>query len=70
MSDIPAIPDYIHDAIVFYDAYRGLCLVGNWGDDGYWLFTSINGAWVSSRRLTVDEIQNLDTLRAKEVRNG
>jgi len=66
----PAIPDYINDPIVFYDAFRGLCLVGIWGDQtesNYWLFTPINGAWVSRRTLTEVEEENLDILRTKRI---
>jgi hypothetical protein len=75
MNTFPAIPSYIHDPIVFYDMLRGLCMIGVWGEKDnehlspdYWLFVPINGAWVSQRQLTEDEIQNLEALRAKDIR--
>lgn len=73
MSNYPAIPDYIQDTIVFYDAYRGLCMIGFWPDQDktrsqYWLFTPINGAWVNQRTLTEPEEENLDLLRSRDIR--
>lgn len=71
MPNYPAIPDYIQDSIVFYDAYRGLCLVGYWGEkDHYWLFQPIGSTWVSQRTLTEAEEENLDQLRSKDIRPG
>ena len=60
--ELPSIPEYLKDPMVFMDVNLGIVMAAMWGYD-LWLFTKHRDHWCSERKATEADLHSVEELR-------